>query len=311
VKINSAKVLYSGDAGNIQRHRWNQWNVDLASVAGGVKAVKTLTIGVSGSGKGSLFIDDLRLYKTAPVVPTPVDPGTTNLVSYFNMENGKVADSITGITGTLNGTTFVDSAPGFGKALQCTGGTTAETTQYVDLGADYWTKVVSKLSSCTLAVWVNYTGQGNVWQRIFDFGSGTNVYVFLSTSGGTAARPRFAVKTDVPNTGSTGTGFVEVGITAPSAMSVGWHHLTGVIDATGGTSGNPVMYLYVDGLLVGGPSAARLPKDMVLQSPTPGAWQMWLGRSQYSDPYLNGAIDELRVYNRALTAGEADFLSKP
>ncbi|HSB02319.1 MAG TPA: LamG-like jellyroll fold domain-containing protein [Anaerolineales bacterium] len=33
--------------------------------------------------------------------------------------------------------------------------------------------------------------------------------------------------------------------------------------------------------------------------------QNWIGRSEYSsDPYLNGAIDEFRIYSRALSAAE-------
>jgi hypothetical protein len=80
------------------------------------------------------------------------------------------------------------------------------------------------------------------------------------------------------------------------------------VDATGGTGGSPAMYLYVDGALAGGPSAGRLPKDMVIQTGTP--WQMWLGRSQYTaDPYFNGSIDDLKVYNRVLTAGEIGYLA--
>jgi archaellin len=65
-KINGKELAYSGAAGNIQRSGWNQWNIDLSSVSGGVKAVKTLTIGARGSGTGLLFIDDIRLYKNAP-----------------------------------------------------------------------------------------------------------------------------------------------------------------------------------------------------------------------------------------------------
>jgi hypothetical protein len=65
-KINGKELVYGGAAGNIQRSGWNQWNIDLSSVSGGVKAVKTLTIGVRGSGTGMLFIDDIRLYKNAP-----------------------------------------------------------------------------------------------------------------------------------------------------------------------------------------------------------------------------------------------------
>ena len=38
--------------------------------------------------------------------------------------------------------------------------------------------------------------------------------------------------------------------------------------------------------------------------------QNWVGRSQYADPYLDGAVDSFRLYSRALTAAEiADLAS--
>jgi hypothetical protein len=298
VKINSTKVAYPGNAAAEASIIWTPWLIDLTGMSG-LKAVNTLTIGVSGTGQGKLYIDDIRLYRSAPAVAAPVDPGTTGLVSSFDMEGGKVADSVSGITGTLTDVTFAASLAGLGQAAQFNG-----TTSYVDLGANYWTNVLSKLSSCTFALWVNYTGQGAVWQRVFDFGSGPNTNVFLTTGAGTAGLARFVVKTNVPTAGSTAAGYVETTVSVARALTVGWHHIAGVVDATG----TPVMSLYVDGALVAGPSASRLPKDMVLQADAP--WQMWLGRSQYTaDPYFNGSIDNLKVYNRALTAGEVVYLA--
>jgi len=68
VKINDAKVTYSGGSAALTSGLWNQWNIDLASVGTNLKSVKTLSIGVSGSGKGILRIDDIRLYRTAPAL---------------------------------------------------------------------------------------------------------------------------------------------------------------------------------------------------------------------------------------------------
>jgi hypothetical protein len=38
--------------------------------------------------------------------------------------------------------------------------------------------------------------------------------------------------------------------------------------------------------------------------------QNWIGRSQYADPYLNGRVDDFRIYNKALTAGEITVLAQ-
>ena len=32
--------------------------------------------------------------------------------------------------------------------------------------------------------------------------------------------------------------------------------------------------------------------------------QNWIGRSQYSDPYFNGLIDEFRIYHNALSTDQ-------
>ena len=257
VKVNGVKFVFKGSLeSKTAAPLWKQWNislVDVVDLAGGINDVKSMSIGVDGISKGLLLIDDIRLYKT-PIDCMPRDPGTKNLVSYINMEGGKVADSISGVTAVnLNATTFVDSAPGFGKALKCDGGTTALTTQFVDIGPEYWDKVVSKLSNCTFSVWTNYTGVGSIWQRVFDFGCGTNVNCYISSSGATMGVPQFAVKTNVANAGSTGTGYVET-LVRGAKMSIGWHHLAGVVDNSGAY---PTISIYVDGSL----SGARSPAD--------------------------------------------------
>ena len=62
VRINDTKVAYDGDADDITREQWQQWDIDLTSLAG-LQNVTTLTIGVDGaSAAGTLYIDDIRLY---------------------------------------------------------------------------------------------------------------------------------------------------------------------------------------------------------------------------------------------------------
>ncbi len=66
VKVNNKQVAYAGDAVAFTRPLWTQWNIDLASLGINLASVNSLTIGVSGSGTGTLFIDDIRLYRIAP-----------------------------------------------------------------------------------------------------------------------------------------------------------------------------------------------------------------------------------------------------
>jgi len=63
VKINTAKVLYSGPAADIAGTKWIAWNIDLAAAGTSLASVKTLTIGIEGSDKGTLYVDDIRLIK--------------------------------------------------------------------------------------------------------------------------------------------------------------------------------------------------------------------------------------------------------
>ena len=65
------------------------------------------------------------------------------------------------------------------------------------------------------------------------------------------------------------------------------------------------MRLYVDGAQVGASTAMTLrPADL---GNTP---KNYLGRSQWpADPYLDGAIDEFRVYDRALAPDEIQALA--
>jgi len=74
VKIGSKKIAYDGPAVNIARPSWQLWSIDL-STAGNVSSVKSLVIGVEGSGAvGTLYVDDIRLY---PEVLDDTNPDIT------------------------------------------------------------------------------------------------------------------------------------------------------------------------------------------------------------------------------------------
>ena len=72
VKINDAKVVYDGDAADIAKPRWKQWNIELAPLGAGVQNVTKLSVGVDGGGAtGTLYVDDIRLYRLAPEIVVP------------------------------------------------------------------------------------------------------------------------------------------------------------------------------------------------------------------------------------------------
>jgi len=63
VKLNSSKVMYDGDAGNLTRAAWQVWNIDLASFGINLQNITKLGIGIDGNGaSGKLYFDDISLY---------------------------------------------------------------------------------------------------------------------------------------------------------------------------------------------------------------------------------------------------------
>jgi hypothetical protein len=287
VKINGTKVDYTGNAAALSTAVWKQWNVDLASVPG-LQAVKTLTIGISGSGKGNLLIDNILLYRSAPSVVVPVDPGTNGLQMYLPLDGNTNDASGHGYAGTAQGNfTYVDAPAGHGQAIQLSG-----TSGYVDIPT--LGNLVSTLTSATVATWVNYGGSGGDWQRIFDFGTGTTDYMMLSPHQTLTGPMTFGITVGTPVLTRA-----EQRCVAPQTLMTGWHHVAVVFDST--TMG---VRLVLDGTPVASTTMTVLPKDLGKTT------QNWLGRSQFTaDAYLNGALDEFRIYSRALSEAELRYLA--
>ena len=136
-----------------------------------------------------------------------------------------------------------------GNALNLTGG-------YASLP----TGVLSTLNDFTIAAWVKIDTL-STWSRIFDFGTGTSVNMFLTPLSG-SGNFRFAITT------SGGGG--EQQINSTSALATGsWQHVAVTLSGNTGT-------LYVNGVVVGTNTAMTL-RPSSLGSTT----QNYLGKSQY------------------------------
>jgi Concanavalin A-like lectin/glucanases superfamily/Carbohydrate-binding module 64 len=143
------------------------------------------------------------------------------------------------------------------------------------------------LTNFTIATWVKLDTT-NSWRRLFDFGTGTTTNMFLVPQSGSGA-VRFAITT------SGGGG--EQQINGSSALSTGsWQHVAVTLNGSAGT-------LYVNGVQVGQNTSMSLnPASLGSTS------NNYIGRSQYSDEYLDGQVDDFRIYNRALSASEVQTL---
>ena len=279
VKINNTKVIYEGDSNNLVKQRWTQWNIDLASLGINLNNVTTLGIGFERTGatggSGTVFIDDIRLYRSAPPVPIAVDPGTDALVAYYKFENNVQDSSGNGFNGTIAGNpTYIQSLAGYGMALQLDG-----VDDYVDCGNNASFDITEQI---TLTAWVNTSDSGNSEHNPF-VGKGDESYAIKHANNN--SMEFFIYDTDWQTLQSP----------VDDSFNGEWHHVAGTYD------GNQLR-LYVNGGLansrdyVGSINATTYPVN--------------IGRnSQQTTRLYEGAIDDVKIYNRALSAGEILYLA--
>ncbi|MDY0911190.1 family 43 glycosylhydrolase [Microbacterium sp. CFBP9034] len=172
---------------------------------------------------------------------------------------------------------------GFGSAIQLNG---TSRVGYVDMPDG----IVSDLDGdFTISTWVKRgTTQGNDWARIFDFGSSSDNFMFMTPASGAAptglrvdARTANGVSQTIPGSGNS------------VSVSTAWTH---VAVSASGTTGK----LWVNGQLVReNTNFTQRPADLGF------TLNNWIGRSQFSaDPGLNASVDDFNIFSRQLSAAE-------
>ena len=243
----------------------------------------------TGTNGGTYFYAVSALDKFGETANSPEKSVSlfNQLVTYykFNESSGTTATNFSGINPfatLMNGASFI--AGKFGNAVNLNG-----SSQYVALPNN----LITGLGDFTIATWVNLNSVAT-FSRIFDFSADTARYMFLTPSSGSTIR--FAI------TKFGGAGEQQINGTSP--LGTGWHHVAVTLR---GSSGSGVGILYVDGAAVGTNSSMFYTPDMI--GSLVNATNNFIGRSAFAaDPYLNGKVDDFRIYNGVLSAAQITAL---
>jgi autotransporter-associated beta strand protein len=196
----------------------------------------------------------------------------------FNESSGTNTADASGLSPSatlMGGASFTSGK--FGNAVNLSG-----SSQYISLPNG----LITGLGDFTIATWVYWNG-GSAWQRIFDFGADTDHYMFLTPSSGSVIE--FGITKFSSEYGQ------EV-ITGSAPLGTGWHHVAVTLNGTVGT-------IYVDGVQAGVNNYIFLTPDMI--GGMVNCTNNFIGRSQWpADPYLNGKVEDFRIYNGALSAAQ-------
>jgi hypothetical protein len=238
------------------------------SITGLAAGTYTATVTVTATTQGATGSP-----KTIAVTLT-VSPASTNLVGAWGFDDGSgttAADaSGRGNTGTLNGATWT-TAGKFGGALSFNG-----TSNWVTIPDN---DTLDLTTGMTMEAWVRPTAIGSAWRCVMlKEQPGDLIYaLYAGDSRGRAATDVFT-SSDIGLSG-----------TASTALNT-WTHLAATYDGA-------TLRLYVNGV-----QAASKAVTGSIRSST-GALRIG-GNNIWTNEWFAGLIDEVRLYNRALTATE-------
>jgi len=199
----------------------------------------------------------------------------TALHTWLKFDDRAVDSSGNAHDATLSqGAVFAPGKKGSAVSLNGTAGC------YVSLPTGF----LSGVADFTLAFWV-YLNSAQTWARLIDFGTGTDQYMYLT--------PR-ANRGGVRFTMSLNSAPGEESIEGPNPLPTRqWLHVAVTLSGSTAT-------LYVDGVVAG-------TNNSMLYAPfrLGNTDKNYIGRSQFAaDPYLDGLIDDFRIYWGALTSEE-------
>ncbi len=281
VKINGSKVTYDGDAENLKRAGWQMWYIDLASIGVDLSNVTELSIGFERigvvGGQGVVLLDGIRLYSYDRQLITPADPGAAGLQAHYEFEGNTNDSSINARHGTI----MVNprfAAGRVGQAISFNG-----FNDYVEI-TGY--KGILGSSAVTVTAWI----------KTIDTETGA-----IIGWGAPVPGQRFGFGVDFGRLRLEHHGGNIQGDTYMN--DGGWHHVAVKVQENA-TISYPEVALYLDG------------KDDTRQTTSSVAFNLTAAedvsigrRPAYNDRLFLGQVDEVRIYNQALTQEEIAWLS--
>ena len=199
------------------------------------------------------------------------------LIAHYTFE-----ESLEDLTGNHMHGAFLDS-PTFLTAKK---GELRDKALTLDGSSDYMQlpTALAAHKEMTIAMWVRWKGNGSN-QRIFDFGNGDSQYMYL-TANAASNKMRFGMK----NNGE------EQYIDISKLSTYQWKHVTITIS-------NDSITAYIDG------EQKAATADITIRPADFNPIFNYIGRSQFRNhSMLKGDIDDLRIYNYALSADEVNAL---
>jgi len=209
-----------------------------------------------------------------------------NLIAYYDFEDKEGAtlknqsqgpSFLSGITkaykpekmnGTIYGATWTDCRWTGKGGLNFDG-----TDDYVDLGTDM---IGTGADSVSAWIYLDSYGEGNLGTIV----ANGELYFYLSTAN---AQIRFMSD-----------GSVSIGSDLNSILLNRWYHVVVTRDATGANTN-----FYINGVLSGTPNQNS-------GTPTAGAFNVLIGDGVAPTEHFDGKIDEVAIYDKALTAQEIE-----
>jgi hypothetical protein len=299
---------------------WQEFNIDLQEFANAgvnLTSIKKMYIGVGNrlspqtGGTGTLYFDDIRVYKPRCIpslakpdaelsgdcvvdyadlqiltdqwlstgyLVTPTQPGSTGLVAHYTFESNTNDISGNGNDGLAVGSPTYAVGKG-GQAISLDG-----VDDYVDCGADPSLNITGAV---TVAAWIKLAGPAADQKIAGNQDNTTGGYKLGVNNNLVEFEIRTSENAAILNRSVSG------GTTLQPAV---WYHVAGLY-----SEGNYIR-TYVNGDL-----DRELATTEVLGTSSD---TFKIGREPFSDSYyFNGLIDELRLYNAALSGAEIAWLA--